>query len=105
MQKDLVLAQERSTADVVSLFVVECVAISAVDGHYTKLWVAAVSRFMDHPCRVWYGNPVQVWSAASFPGFTFIPVTNIVSRVVYTKTVRNFGQLISRDSVVPLVSK
>ena len=90
------------------LFFAECVAISKVDGHHTKLWVAAVSWFMDHPCKVWYGNPVQVWSAATFPGFSFIPVTNIISRVVYTKSVCNFGQLISRDNVyviVPLVSK
>lgn len=107
----LVLAKH-STDDEVGLaqilFFAQCVAITKSDGHQTIIWVAAVSWFMDHPCRVWYGNPVQVWSAASFPGFSFIPVTNIISRVVYTKSICNFGRLISRDNVyviVPLESK
>ena len=109
-QASLVLAKHRSNEVGLAqiLFFAECVAMNKVDGHHTKMWVAAVSWFMDHPCLVWYGNPVQVWSAASFPGLTFIPVTSVVSRVVYTKSVCSFGQLISRDSVyivVPLLSK
>lgn len=87
-QSSLVLAK-RLSGDSVDLaeifFFLECVAISNSDNQPTRQWVAAFLWFMEHPCRVWYGNPVQVWCTASYPGISFIPVTNIVSRVVYTK--------------------
>ena len=89
------------------LFFIQCTAHLNENNKNTQLWVAAVSWFMDHPCKHWFGNPVQVWSSASYPDVSFIPVTNIVSRVVYSKVLYTFGQVIGSDSVyvvVPLVS-
>ena len=51
-----------------------------------NLWVAAVKVFMDHQCKVWYGNPVQVWcTVPTTPGLRYIPVSAIISRVVFKK--------------------
>ena len=67
------------------------------------VWVAAVSIYMAHNCKVWFGKPTQVWTTVTYPGYSFIPLTNIISRV-FTTTV-NFGRLIGNDYVnivVPL---
>ena len=70
------------------------------------LWVACVRIFLEHPCKVWFGHPVQVWTAVASPETYLIPVTNIVSRLVYTKCRRDFGA--TKDDlvyvVVPLLS-
>ena len=58
---------------------------------------------MEHPCRVWFGHPVQVWCTASHPGVSFISVTNIISRVVYSKCLYSFGQVVRNDSVYIVV--
>lgn len=109
-QSSFVLARHTSD-DNVGLaqieYFAECVAISNSSNQPTRYWVAAVLWFMEHPCRVWFGSPVEVWCTASYPGTSFIPITNILSRVVYTKCTYSFGRLIGNDSVhivIPLVS-
>lgn len=65
-----------------------------------NLWVAAVKVFMDHQCKVWYGNPVQVWcTVPTTPGLRYIPVSAIISRVVYIKAKVDFGSIIGEDTV------
>ena len=62
---------------------------------------------MEHPCKTWYGNPVEVWTTTSSPGSFLIPVRNISSRVVHVKNTRKFGHSLSEDTVyivVPLLS-
>ena len=71
-------------------FFLECF-VSQGSSNHSSHWVAAVNWFMDHPCKVWYGNPAQVWSTAQFPGYSYILVSDIVSRVVYTKSLCDFG--------------
>ncbi len=67
-------------------------------------WVAAISEFMEHQCKVWFGKPVQVWcTAPKSPGVAFIPISFIKSRVVFIKTKFNFGQYIGEDSVYIIV--
>lgn len=64
------------------------------------LWVAAVKVFLDHQCKVWYGNPVQVWcTVPTTPGLKYVPVSAITSRVVFTKATVNFGTIIGEDTV------
>lgn len=46
---------------------------------------------------------MQVWSTVKYPGVSFISVTDIVSRVVYTKYLCNFGRHFGDDSVYVIV--
>ena len=73
------------------------------------IWVAAVKVFMEHPCKHWYGHPIQVWCTVPNSPYThFVPVSSILSRVVFTKSKVNFDSIIMEDTVYiisPLVSK
>ena len=82
------------------LFFVCAVAVSKIDSSSTcSLWFAAVSWFMEHQCKVWFGHPTQVWSTATYPGYCYIPVSDLKSGVIYSKAVVNFGRIIGEDSV------
>ena len=72
------------------------------DGKTVSVWIACVKWFMEHPCKVWYGNPVQVWTITASGPF-FIPVENIKSRVVYSKCTRDFGRILFNDTVYVIV--
>ena len=72
-------------------------------GEQHTLWMAAVSWYMPHSCLVWYGIPAQVWATALYPGYCFISVARIRSRVVYTKDNVNFGRIIGLDTVYIIV--
>ena len=64
------------------------------------MWFAAIRTLMEHPCKVWYGNPVEVWSCVpSNPYISFVPIPSILSRVVYTKTKVDFGRVFCEDNV------
>ena len=84
----------------------ECIAITS-DSRTVKLWTACIKWYMTHPCKVWYGHPVEVWTTTSSPGSFLIPVRNISSRVVHVKCTRDFGRSLTNDTVyvvVPLMS-
>ena len=86
------------------IFFLECIVCQGNN----SLWVAAVHWFMDHQCKVWYGNPTQVWATSHFTGYSYILVSDIVSRVVYAKCSCDFGRFIGTDNVyvvVPLASR
>lgn len=69
-----------------------------------SFWIAAISEFMEHQCKVWFGKPTQVWcTAPKSTGVEYIPISFIRSRVVFTKTKFNFGQHIGEDSVYIIV--
>lgn len=62
-------------------------------------WVAVVNWYLEHPCRVWYGNPVQVWTTVNSPVTSYISVKSIKSRLIYTKCTRDFGTMLVNDTV------
>ena len=75
------------------LYFIECV-VSQRDGvsaKHTKIWCACVNRYFEHPCKLWYGSPVQVWTTLTAPNCFVIPVSSIKSRLVYVKCNRDFG--------------
>lgn len=78
-------------------FFAECIVV-ADNGDRVAVWVAAVSWFDSHPCKVWFGFPTQVWSTSSFHE-SFVPLQSIKCRVVYTKATVNFGRVIGDDVV------
>lgn len=80
-----------------------CTIVSAGDGHKQIMWVASVRWYMEHQCRVWFGQPAQVWSGACYPGNFFIPITNVVSRVVYVHHLVNFGRVIGEEKIYVIV--
>lgn len=47
------------------------------------LWVACVTTYLEHPCKIWFEHPVQVWTTVASPETSLIPVTNIKSRIIY----------------------
>ena len=83
----------------------ECIAITS-DNTTVKLCTPCIKWYMTHPCKVWYGHPVEVWTTSS-PGSFLVPVRNISSRVVHVKCTRDFGHSFTNDTVyvvVPLMS-
>lgn len=81
------------------LYFASCVAISNDKQHTRTIWVAAVKWFMEHQCKVWFGCPTQIWSSACYPGYVFIPISDIKSRVVYSHHTVNFGKIIGEEKV------
>ena len=79
----------------------ECRLIKSSDsGVLVSFWVACASRFMEHPYKEWFGNPVEVWcTTPNSIDLEFIPVSNIKTQVVYTKTKFNFEDAIGEDFV------
>ncbi len=55
---------------------------------------------MEHPARVWFGCPAQVWSAVTHTETNFLPVASIKSRVAYSIRKYDFGRFIGEDKVI-----
>ena len=62
------------------------------------LWLANVSCFEQHPCRLWYGTPAQVWCTIH-SNSDFIPVSSIKHLSVHVKASVNFGRYVGIDTV------
>ena len=67
------------------------------------LWVAAVSWYSPHNCFVWFGKPTQVWNPSPSPGYTFIHLDQIKSRVAFTTASVDFGRIIGLNTVLVVV--
>ena len=63
------------------------------------IWLAFVPWYETHPCRVWFGSPVEVWSTSSIQT-QFIPISNIKCCSVYVKASVKFGRIISTQTVM-----
>lgn len=107
-QSSLVLANKMNAeggclAEII--YFLECVVVPKTGNNtlHNTHWVAAVHWFMDHPCKVWYGDPTQVWSTSHFPGHSYILVSDIITRIVYTKYACNFGRFIGTNTVYVIV--
>ena len=62
----------------VQYFVKCCIKFhSNVGNTCTTYWLAAVSFFNAHQCKVWFGKPMEVWSSVTDFDIHFIPVTHI----------------------------
>lgn len=66
-------------------------------------WIAAVRWYEEHPCKVWFGYPVQVWFPMQVPGYSLIPLSAITTRVVHSKMTVNFGRHIGSQAVIVAV--
>lgn len=87
-------------------FYAQCTVVFSC-GEKKVIWVAAISYFFEHYCRVWFGFPVEVWSRETYPDIFFIPLSDIVSRVAYAESCVNFGRLQGKQNVliaVPVAS-
>jgi hypothetical protein len=98
----LVFAQPLNKKEVaiaeVQLFAECSVKLECQDSNSTQsTWLAAVFWYMEHPFRVWYGYPTQVWCTTLHDRIEFIPIDNIKSRVVFTKASVHFGRIIGTD--------
>lgn len=80
-----------------------CTIVSAGNGHKQTVWVASVHWYMEHQCRVWFGQPTQVWSGVCYPGNFLILISNNVSRVVYAHHLVSFGWVIGEEKVYIIV--
>ena len=77
---------------------------ASIDEYQTMMWVSAVSWCCPHPAKIWFGQPTQTWSTETQPRYSFIPIPNMRSRVVYAKAIVNFGTTGCRtvNIIVPL---
>lgn len=69
----------------------------------TYHWVAAVKWFERHPCKVWFGNPTQIWCTSQELIHNLIPLSAIRSRVVHSRLNVNFGRMIGSETVLVVV--
>lgn len=60
-------------------------------------WIAVVSLYDEHPCKVWFGHPTEVWATSTVPDWYFIPVSYVISRVAYSETEVDFGRVIGSE--------
>ena len=61
------------------------------------MWLASVSFYCEHQCRVWYGSQVEVWSTVNTQDIHFIPVSSIKCCVVYSQQEVDFGRIIGTE--------
>ena len=74
-QSSLVLARNPSNNSICLaeiVFFLHCTTISNDTNGRTTKWIDAVKWFMDHPCRVWFGNPTQVYVTLVIALYLFI---------------------------------
>ena len=83
----------------------KCSYVYMVEGKATTstIWLADINYFLEHPCRVWYGYPTEVWSKFESSESFFIPLFHVHSRVAYVSTNVNFGRIIGINSVYVVV--
>ena len=81
---------------------------SSSDMETKTYWFAAVSLFQAHACKVWFGNPIEVWSPfTTAPDVHFIPLSFIKCRTAYIATTVNFGRCLGEQDVLvvaPLIN-
>ena len=65
-----------------------------------SFWLLSGSSYIEHPCRLWFGNPTEVWTTVLKDETEFFFVTEITSRVVYVETMYQFGRVIGEDRVL-----
>ena len=51
--------------------------------------------------QVW--QPKPSWASVTYPGYSFVDIEDIVSRVVYSKSAVNFAGLIGTETVFVVV--
>ena len=68
--------------------------------------LAAVNWLDVHPCKDWFGTPVEVWQKPirHCQSDTFVPVTDIVCRCAHTTKKVRFNRILEEEitAVVPL---
>lgn len=80
------------------------VKVNSSNGTETRsFWFAAVSLFLEHPCRVWFGSPTEVWSRVTSRDILLLPLSHILCRTAYVSTSVNFGRVIGEDTVLVVV--
>lgn len=75
----------------------------------STVWIVAIQTYMEHPYKPWFGSPVQVWTITPITptSISFVPISAIKCRVVYSKSKVDFGRTIGEEIVyvvVPLES-
>lgn len=65
----------------------------------SSVWVACVSFYYEHDCKVWFGDPTQVWARSTSPDCYYVRLPSIKSRVAYCETVVDFGRYIGKQTV------
>ena len=66
----------------------------------STVWVACVTFYMEHPCKSWFGGPMQVWSKSTSFDCHFINLSSIKSRVAYCETDVDFGGMVGQQNVL-----
>ncbi len=60
--------------------------------------------FVQHPAKVWFGSPTQVWAVVTTSETHFLPVSCIRSRVAYSMRRYDFGRLIGESYPIVNIS-
>ena len=98
-----VLATHQGSSEVqlaVIHYFVECQIITDLTNQSWKKYFAVVSWFEPHQCKVWFGSPTQVWCTTFSEQFSFLSLSKIKCRVVYSKSSVSFGGVIGTDTVL-----
>lgn len=44
----------------------------------SSIWIARVNFFLEHPCRVWFGYPTEVWTSLESSESSFAPLNSVI---------------------------
>ncbi len=62
-------------------------------------WIAYVTFYDEHNCKVWFGGPTQVW-ARSLSTSEYVRLSSIKKRVAFCETDIDFGRVIGTQRVL-----
>ena len=100
-QSSVIFAQKPETSNIYLAEVYYFAECTIVDNSETdSVWIVALKWYMEHPCRVWYGHPTQVWSCTQCTDVDFVPINYIKDRCTFTKTFVNFGRYLGTQEVI-----
>ena len=74
--------------------------ITTDDNHQSSFWIAVVSFYYEHQCKVLFGHPTETWARSTLPDWFFIPISYIQSRVAYCEMEVDFGHIIGKENIV-----
>ena len=98
-----VMATHPNHPDQLNFARIECFAkLDIKDNRNTStisVWTACVRFYEEHPCKLWYGGPTQIWTRTTSLDVFYIPLHFIKNRVAYSETSVNFGRIIGTETV------
>ena len=67
--------------------------------HLHTEWIAFVTFYDEHPCKVWFGGQTQVWARSISP-LVYVRISALQNRVAYCEDTVDFGSRLGEQTVM-----